>query len=123
MSSEDDISRIKAGASLLTKGGTLTSEACPKCAGVQVRLAEKITCINCGNEANTAPAQPEAELDKAPTVRPSERLTSAASLIEEKIALLASEIKVENDVSIQMEKAKLIQTYLHILEKTKSLIA
>lgn len=123
MSSEDNVSRIKAGASLLIKGGTLTSEACPKCGGVQVRLADKITCINCGNEVNTGRAQPEGEPDKVPIVRGSAQLTSAASLIEEKIALLASEIRVENDISIQREKAKLVETYLRILEKTKSLIA
>jgi uncharacterized Zn finger protein (UPF0148 family) len=123
MSSEDSVSRIKAAASLLVKGGTLTSEACQKCAGVQVRFADKITCINCGNEVNTGRAQPKAEPDKAPIVLGSAHLTSAASLIEEKIALLASEIRVENDVSIQSEKAKLLETYLRILEKTRSLIS
>ena len=56
-SSEDNVSRIKTGASLLANGGTLTSVPCPKCSGVQVRLGEKITCINCGNEVNTAGRQ------------------------------------------------------------------
>jgi hypothetical protein len=49
-------------------------------------------------------------------------LTSAASLIEEKIALIASEIRAENDISIQRQKAELLEKYLAILEKTKSLI-
>ena len=54
-SSEDSVvSRIKTGASLLASGGTLTSEPCHKCSGVQVRLGDKITCINCGNEVNIA---------------------------------------------------------------------
>jgi uncharacterized Zn finger protein (UPF0148 family) len=122
MSSEDNISRIKAAASLLVKGGTLTSEACQKCAGVQVRFADKITCINCGNEVITARDQLKAEPDKAPIVQGSAQLISAASLIEEKIALLASEIRLENDVSIQREKAKLLESYLRILEKMRSLI-
>jgi uncharacterized Zn finger protein (UPF0148 family) len=127
-SSEDSIvSRIKTGASLLASGGTLTSEPCHKCSGVQVRLGDKITCINCGNEVNRAgggrgdtPAKAERE-----EVMPSRRtavLTSVASLIEEKIALLASEIRTENDISVQMRKAELLERYLGILEKTKNLI-
>lgn len=124
-SSEDNVSRIKTGASLLASGGTLTSVPCPKCSGVQVRLGEKITCINCGNEINTAAAggnQPNAERDKAAPARASSVLTSAASLIEEKIALIASEIRAENDISMQRQKAELLEKYLTILEKTKSLI-
>lgn len=130
-SSEDSnnnnvVSRIKTGASLLANGGTLTSEPCSKCSGVQVRLGEKITCINCGNEVNTGGGgggtQPKGERDKAVPVRRSAVLTSAASLIEEKIALLASEIRGENDISMQRQKAELLERYLGILEKTKNLI-
>jgi uncharacterized Zn finger protein (UPF0148 family) len=124
-SSEDNVSGIKTGASLLASGGTLTSEPCHKCSGVQVRLGDKITCINCGNEVNTSGGgtQTKAERDKAvPLRRSSEVLTSAASLIEEKIALLASEIRAENDISMQKQKAELLERYLGILEKTKNLI-
>ena len=118
-SSENNVSRIKTGASLLASGGTLTSEPCQKCRGVQVRLGEKITCINCGNEANTVSTQPKSE---AVPARSSSVLISAASLIEEKIALLASEIRVENDISMQRQKAELVERYLGILERTKNLI-
>jgi len=121
-SSEDNVSRIKTGASLLASGGTLTSEPCQKCGGVQVRLREKITCINCGNEVNTARAQPKAERGEVAPVRGSALLTSVVSLIEEKVALIASEVRVENDISMQRQKAELLERYLAILEKTKSLI-
>ena len=126
-SSEDNVvSRIKTGASLLASGGTLTSEPCRKCSGVQVRLGDKITCINCGNEVNMGGGgggtQTKVELDKAVPPRSSAVLTSAASLIEEKIALLASEIRAENDISMQKQKAELLERYLGILEKTKNLI-
>lgn len=130
-SSEDNnvVSRIKTGASLLASGGTLTSEPCHKCSGVQVRLQDKITCINCGNEVNTGgggggggSTQTKAERDNAVPARRSAVLTSAASLIEEKIALLASEIRAENDISMQRQKAELLERYLGILEKTKTLI-
>ncbi|HEY6755911.1 MAG TPA: Sjogren's syndrome/scleroderma autoantigen 1 family protein [Nitrososphaera sp.] len=122
-SSEDNISRIKTGASLLANGGTLTSEPCQKCGGVQVRLGEKITCINCGNEINTARTQPKTELDKAAPARRSTLLTSAACSIEEKVALIASEVRVENDISMQGQKAELLEKYLGILEKIKNLTA
>jgi uncharacterized Zn finger protein (UPF0148 family) len=121
-SSENNVSRIKTGASLLASGGTLTSEPCQKCSGVQVRLGEKITCINCGNEVNTASTQPKSEGYKEVPARRSAALISAASLIEEKIVLLASEIRVENDISMQRQKAELVERYLGILERTKSLI-
>jgi uncharacterized Zn finger protein (UPF0148 family) len=130
-SSEDNVvSRIKTGASLLTSGGTLTSEPCHKCSGVQVRLGDKITCINCGNEVNIArggggggrDTPTKAERDEALPSRRTAVLTSAASLIEEKIALLASEIRAENDIATQMQKAELLERYLGILEKTKNLI-
>src|SRR5215212_2998239 len=102
-SSEDNVSRIKAGASLLASGGTLTSEPCHKCGGVQVRFGEKITCINCGNEVNTARTQPKAEREEVAAVEPIRRsalLASVVTLIEEKkVALIASEIRVENDIS------------------------
>ena len=121
-------SRIKKGASLLANGGTLTSEPCPRCKGVQVRLGDKITCINCGNEVNTTTdvarlqAEREREQEKATPAPTSAGLTSAASMIEEKIALLSSEIRVEDDVSMQRQKAELLERYLGILEKTRSLI-
>jgi uncharacterized Zn finger protein (UPF0148 family) len=127
-SSDENVSRIKTGASLLANGGTLTSEPCPRCKGVQVRLRDKITCINCGNEINTdvvvAHLQPERERERenAPLAQRSAVLTSAASLIEEKIALLAAEIRREDDISIQRQKAELLERYLGILEKARSLI-
>jgi uncharacterized Zn finger protein (UPF0148 family) len=123
-SSDENVSRIKTGASLLANGGTLTSEPCPRCKGVQVRLRDKITCINCGNEVNTdvAHLRPERERENAtPAQRPAV-LTSAAYMIEEKVALLASEIRREDDISIQRQKAELLERYLGILEKAKTLI-
>jgi len=118
--SEDSAGRIRSAASFLLKGGTLTSEACKKCGGVQVRFAEKTTCINCGNEEK-AGAQQEAEPEKAP-VQVSVGLASVASIIEEKIALIAADIKSESEVLAQKQKAELLETYLRILEKTKSLM-
>lgn len=121
MSSEENIGRIRSAASLLVKGGTLTSEPCTMCGGVQVRFADKTTCINCGNESE-AGAKQKTESQKAVPAQSSASLASTALLIEEKIGLLAAEIKSENDISVQRQKADLLESYLRILEKTKSLL-
>lgn len=120
MSSEDSTGRIRSAASLLVKGGTLTSEACKRCGGVQVRFADKTTCINCGNEEK-AGAQQKAEPEKAPA-QGSAGLALVASIIEGKLALIAAEIKSETDVSAQKQKADLLEIYLRILEKAKTLM-
>ncbi|MDQ3873315.1 MAG: hypothetical protein M3258_06855, partial [Thermoproteota archaeon] len=90
--------------------------------GVQVRLSDKTTCVNCGNISSKAPTQEKLELKEAArAVTVSTNLASAASLIEEKIMRLVSEIRREDDISIQMQKATLLGTYLNILEKMKGL--
>jgi uncharacterized Zn finger protein (UPF0148 family) len=47
-SSEDD--NIKSAADLLLKGGTLLSNSCENCGGVQVRFKENIVCVSCGRK-------------------------------------------------------------------------
>ena len=127
-SSEDNVSRIKTGASLLANGGTLTSVPCPKCkrspsaSWREDYLHQLWQRGKYSSRQRAAGSQPNAERDKAAPARASSVLTSAASLIEEKIALIASEIRAENDISIQRQKAELLEKYLTILEKTKSLI-
>ena len=98
----------------------MTSEACKRCGGVQVRFADKTTCINCGNEEKEV-AQKKAEVGKAPT-RGLAGLASVASIIEEKLMLIAAEIKSETDLSAQKQKADLLESYLRIFEKAKSLM-
>ena len=121
MVSEESAGRIRSAASLIVKGGTLTSEACQKCGGVQVRFADKTTCINCGSEVKAGALQEE-EHEKVALAQGSAGLASAASLIEEKIAALAAEIRTESDISTQKQKAELFESYLRILEKTRSLL-
>jgi len=111
MSAEDG-AKIKSAASILLKGGTLVSEQCAKCGGVQVRFGGKTTCINCGEEKQeeAKPAQKPASSD-------------SAGAIERKISALASEIADEKDLAIQKQKADLLETYLRILEKMRNLAA
>jgi len=145
---DDSTARIRAAASMLTKGGTLTNEACPKCGGVQVKFADKKICVNCGNEtmvenssssssrisdaqtANTTTTQSKAskkgggeeEQQQHQFMQASSNLSSAASSIEQKIALIAIEVRNETDISLQKQKAELIEGYLRILERIKNLV-
>ena len=118
--SEDDTTRMRNAASLLTKGGTLTNEPCPKCGGVQVRFGNKTTCINCGIEVKTGD-QPKTIEQKFGPAQASTGLISTASIVAEKIAMLAAELEAERDISIQKQKAELLELYLRILEKARSL--
>jgi hypothetical protein len=67
-------------------------------------------------------ATQKTESQKAVPAESSVGLASAALLIEEKIGLLAAEIRSETDISAQKQKADLLESYLRILEKTKSLL-
>lgn len=107
----DDAGKIKNAASVLLKGGTLVSEQCKKCGGVQVRFGGKTTCINCGEESKGEEEKPAAQA----------QASDSASAIERKINELASEVSGEKDLAIQRQKADLLETYLRILEKMRSL--
>lgn len=122
--------RIKSAAAALLKGGTLVSEPCPVCGGVQVRAAGKVSCINCGNESALGSQRPPADQKPAAGTaagaapEPAANvgsLESSAVLIEAKIAALASEIAGEQDTSVQKQKSDLIEAYLRILEKMRGL--
>lgn len=117
--SAQDGSRIKSAAAALLKGGTLVSDQCAKCGGVQVKFADKVTCINCGNESGPA----KEEQAKAAPAPPQQAtgLAAAAATIEAKISAIASELEGERDSSVQKQKAELLETYLRILEKMREL--
>ncbi len=109
--SEAGGTRIKSAAAALLKGGTLVSEPCAKCGGVQVRVADKVSCVNCGNES--APAQ---ETSQKPS-----SMGDSLKILEDKISALVSELKDEKDTAVQKQKAELLETYLRILEKMRAL--
>ena len=120
--SSDNSAKIKNAASLLIKGGTLTGEPCEKCGGVVIKYGDKISCINCGAEKITASvlAEKVAENPKQPAASSSD-LRSCIEIMEQKIIRMASEIEAENDIMLQKQKADLLESYLRILEKVKSL--
>ena len=118
----DDSAKIRHAASLLVKGGTLTGEPCEKCGSIMIRFGDKTTCISCGAEKSTAHVsqEPAKESPKQLSPAPSD-LRSCIDVIEQKIVRLSSEIGAENDMTLQKQKADLLETYLRILEKVKSM--
>jgi UPF0148 protein len=125
----DKSSDIKNAAALLLKGGSLISEPCSECGGVQVRFKENIICVNCRNKQSISKHSNSNTIqNKRPPVTPtSERVQveigPARFIIQDKILMLASEIRDETDLAIQKQKADLMDTYLRILQKLDLIIS
>jgi uncharacterized Zn finger protein (UPF0148 family) len=123
----DKSSKIKKAAELLVRGGSLIGQPCNKCGGVPFRFKDVITCINCGIKENTSVLSSNTPQEESRTVHNNlesgqmslEELTE--QIVRSKIMSLILEIKNENDIPIQKQKAELIEIYLVILEKTKRL--
>jgi UPF0148 protein len=125
----DKSSDIKNAAALLLKGGSLISEPCAECGGVQVKFKESIICVNCRNKQSIAKrSDSNITHNKRPPVIPlnSERveveIAPARFIIQDKILMLASQIRDESDLAVQKQKADLMDTYLGILQKLDLII-
>ena len=140
-------SNIKSAADLLLKGGTLLSDSCAKCKGVQVRYKDETICVSCGRkikettnkdakqqqqqqiedeqEQQQQHSIPESNLSKkkefkVPTVFDSSITnTMNTKIITDKINFLITTLENENDILIQNTKLDLISKYLEVLDKLK----
>jgi UPF0148 protein len=120
--SKQNSGKLKDAASLLLKGGTLINDPCPSCTGVQVRFQNENICINgCNPQDLVGKATPTDSGVTNEEVNRNITRGLAKSIIQEKIILLIQQLKEENDISAQMIKADLIESYLRILEKTGTL--
>lgn len=138
-------SNIKSAADLLIKGGTLLSDSCTKCNGVQVRYKDETICVSCGRkikdttksdvmqqQQQTGNEQQEQQHSitstdlskkkefKGPTVFDSS-ITNIiyTKIINDKINFLITTLEKENDILIQNTKLDLISKYLEVLDKLK----
>ena len=139
---------IKSAADLLLKGGTLLSDSCAKCKGVQVRYKDETICVSCGrkiketttnNDVTQQQQQqqiedeqqeqqhsiPDSNLSKkkefkGPTVFDSSITnTMYTKIITDKINFLITTLENENDILIQNTKLDLISKYLEVRDKLK----
>ena len=115
----DKSADIKNAAALLLKGGSLLSEPCGKCGGLQVKFKDKTTCVNCGNKQDTIkPKPPEKQYVTPDKLRDFELdLEKAEYIIKNKILMLSRDLKDENEIEIQKQKVDLIEGYFRILER------
>ena len=133
---------IKSAADLLLKGGTLLSNSCENCGGVQVRFKEDIVCANCGRkikELNVKQIEEEKKimsdsnnndnsgLSQEIKVQSTSsddngdiKLASYKRVIYKKITLLIASLENDSDdILVQNAKLDLISKYLDVLDKLK----
>lgn len=117
MSLSDDQYRkkLKNAADFLLSGGTLLSEPCNKCSGIQIRKNNEIKCIICGNTTlpeNNTTKEVEKVLD-----------SNYADQLREKIIKRVSDLltNIGSDKNLVEEEQRLrvIDNYIKILEKIK----
>ena len=93
---------------IMRKGGTLRSEKCPRCGGVQVKYKGRVLCI----------AEDDlSENLQATTVSNDATLSNLRNVIIEKIDVTSNAIEKENDVTKQSVLADLLQKYVALLKE------
>jgi uncharacterized Zn finger protein (UPF0148 family) len=137
---------IKSAADLLLKGGTLLSNSCENCGGVQVRYKENIVCVSCGrkvkeisvtqfeeeqkkkspsnnnNNNNDSGLSKEMEVQskfEGSSSSGDVRLRTCEKVITKKITLLITSLENDSDIIIQNTKLDLVSKYLEVLDKLK----
>ena len=139
---------IKSAADLLLKGGTLLSNSCENCGGVQVRFKENIVCVSCGRKVKEiSVTQMEEDQKKKNSINNNNsdsglseemkvqsnsdansdgdggggdgRLRTYEKVISKKITLLFTSLENDSDILIQNTKLDLISKYLDVLDKLK----
>src|SRR5216117_283683 len=107
---------LKHAAEFLIKGGTLLSEPCKKCNGIQMKKDNEITCIICGNKTTIE------ETNSTKNIGVSMIPDNGMS---EKIVKRVRELIMNNgsDKNLVEEELRLrvIDNYIKILEKIKYL--
>jgi uncharacterized Zn finger protein (UPF0148 family) len=106
---------LKDAAEFLLKGGTLLSEPCEKCSGIQVRKNNETKCIICGTKTISETQQPEKDLSS------SEQLNYKDSIsvkIGNRLAELIDRIGTDTNLIEEEKRLRVIDYYIKILEKS-----
>jgi uncharacterized Zn finger protein (UPF0148 family) len=111
---------LKQAAEFLLKGGTLLSEPCEKCNGIQVKKNNEVTCIICENTTRLKEPKSTEDIDK--TV--DKRILSDVSISEkigERLVELIMSIGSDKNLDEEEQRLRVIDIYIKILEKIKVL--
>ncbi len=119
MSASDDRYRenMKNAAEFLLKGGTLLSEPCEKCSGIQVKKNDEIKCIICGNTVLPADNKTK-EIEK---IVEFDYRNKMVEIIGKRIQELIAGIGSDKNLAEEEQRLRVIYTYIIILEKVKLL--
>ncbi len=95
-------------AELLRQGGTLLSEPCSICNGVQVKFKDEIMCVNCSRKINLIQIEKSNNTDI---------ITKLREIIIRKIEELMPILLNERDLTRQLDITRLVNNYLELLNK------
>ena len=93
---------------IMRKGGTLISDKCPRCGGVQVKYKGRVLCIAEDNLSENL---------QVTTVSNDATLSSLRNVVIEKIDIVSTSLGKEHDVSKQAVLADLLQKYVTLLKE------
>lgn len=96
-------------AELLRQGGTLLSEPCNICNGVQVKFKDEIICVNCSRKINL-----NIQTEKSNNT---DIITKLREIIIRKIEELMPILLNERDLTRQLDITRLVNNYLELLNK------
>lgn len=119
MSVSDDKYRenMKTAAEFLLKGGTLLSEPCEKCSGIQVKKNDEIKCIICGNTISPADNKTKGIKKIVEFDYRNEMVEKIGKRLQELITGIGS----DKNLAEEEQRLRVIDTYIIILEKIKLL--
>ena len=111
---------LKQAAESLLKGGTLLSEPCEKCNGIQVKKNNEVTCIICGNTTTQKEPKSTDDIDKTVDKRILPDF-SISEKIRERLVELMMSIGSDKNLDEEEQRLRVIDIYINILEKIKVL--
>ena len=112
---------LKQAAEFLLKGGTLLSEPCEKCNGIQVKKNNEVTsCIICGNTTTLKEPKSTEDIDKTVGKRILPDFSISEKIGERLVELIMS-IGSDKNLDEEEQRLRVIDIYIKILEKIKVL--
>lgn len=108
---------LKNAAEFLLKGGTLLSEPCEKCSGIQVKKNDEIKCIICGNTISPVDNKTK-EIEKAVEFDYKNKMVEK---IGKRLQELITGIGSDKNLAEEEQRLRVIDAYFIILEKIKIL--
>ena len=112
---------IKSAADLLLKGGTLLSNSCENCGGVQVRFKEIIICASCGRKIKEINGKEIEEEKKKKGTSISSSINNSSSISSKEMEVKSSSNDYDYDDDSSSNNIKL-KPYKRIIYKKITLL-